>query len=594
MKDVFSSNLASLLILTSLLVTLLITPWHAEATTKCDQDCLYLLTILDRVLEDLLTNNPRGSMLISYMKRACVHPSLRELHYTIYSTLDSYYNLIIHYALATDQELPVSTISDLHRSLQKLSEYARRLQGCSHDKEASKALVVGVELKARRLIEGLAKLASTPQLRLNFTMYPEKAVYEPGEELVLLLHGHGLEKEILEPVLLVLPSMHSLSISYEIITGDGSVLIKLKLPGAYEAEKLCPTYSLVQEGLHFLLTLRASEEYYAVKLIKIKYYQPAVLVSVPATIRRGTVLQIQIQADNYYNASITLNDQLVSNNEELVLIPGVTIIEIPTTREPARLGLNKLKLCVNATLKTVSQCYEYPFFIEPNIPNVDIYVPSLVTTWAGRFSVALNTGKESDLVFMLSSPYDRITSRLVNNTYVIINAGWLPVQKLNINVTIYDPHGEHDVLVLTFNTLVVNLPLLFIYSATIAVIPALLSKHEKAFATVLIKGLKGASAPLSTLREAVNYLGPYTSISSKVLQLYYKVLKKLDIPPPIPSETLREHYMSSIYFSQIAKVVKTLLWKLLLIAEKELYARKKPSLEEAVALYEEVVDASAE
>lgn len=586
-------NLASAAIIVFLLTPLSVTLYSAGSNSRCDQDCLYLLTILDLVLENLINHDYRGLELINYIKSACVEPSLRELHSSVYSTLYKYYELISNYFVVEHYEIPVSAIAEMHKGLQRVSEYASRLQQCSHDKEASKAVRVRIELKVKDLIEGLIRISSTPQLGINATIHPRKSVYEPGEEITLFLNQTELSREAPVPVLLLFPAMHSITINYEVVTGETGTIIKLRLPGAHEVESLKPVHAPGQEVFNFLLVLRTDENYQAIHTIRVRYYYPQIQISVPSTITRGTVLRIYIATENHYSSYVFLNDQPIFNHE-LNLEPGTSVVEVQTNSEPAKIGLNKIKFCINSTYKTLSRCFEYPFYIEPKYPDIEVYAPSTVITWSSSFNIVFQNKEDSELVLKITSPYEQITVKLVNSTYIGLRTGVLPIQMLTITASVHDPHGNHDDLSLEFSILVVNLPLLYVYSTIIVIAPALLSKYEKVFATVLIGRLKKNAPRPITLGLQVNLLKPYTRLSSRVLQVYYKALKKLGFTLPAPTETLREHYASSIHHSRIADTIKSLVWKLLVITEKDLYSNKKPNIEEALKAYEEVLDASAE
>jgi hypothetical protein len=98
---------------------------------------------------------------------------------------------------------------------------------------------------------------------------------------------------------------------------------------------------------------------------------------------------------------------------------------------------------------------------------------------------------------------------------------------------------------------------------------------------------------VSGLLESV--LKPYVlGLGSRVAELYYTLLRKLGIRLPHQYETLREHYAEAISSITRKNTIRELLWRILVLTERDLYSQRKPRIEDVEKLYKGVLSESSE
>lgn len=563
-----------------------------EHGTPCDQDCLFLLAALNTVLDKALQADAYGLLLSNYMLKACVNPDLRDLHFVVYSTLQHYYNLLSEHRAAVHSD---TLFTRLAVNLKRIETYAEKLHGCSHDKEASRALVTKIKLKVEQLVNKVEKLSEVVLQYIPATVKPEKDFYEPGETLKIILYKNASAVQVSRPLILLLPDMQIIPLNYTITITDETIQLDLEIPGAMLVEAMEPGHLTGRSTVSFLIALETDRGLRAIRIVKARYGTPGVQVFIPTVVKRGERVVVQIQADDYYSALIVLNEEPLLN-ATYFLQPGDNLIEIETGNGLIKVGLNRLRLCINATLRTVSRCFEYPFYVEPRYPDIDVHIPTSIVTWTGRFGIAIYSKEEVELYCTVSSGFESKSLKLRDEYYVELYTGLFPVQTLLITLRVLDPSGTFDEVVLTYSVTVVNLPSIFAFLLVVVLIPALLGERERVFVSIIVRSLReaGVSALPSIDRLHEELLKPYVTVfTSSIVKLYYKALGKIGLRLPAPFETLREHYYSTISTRVLPHTAKTLLWKLLVLAERDLYSTRKPKYEDVHKLYEDVLNAFA-
>ncbi|MEM4535350.1 MAG: hypothetical protein QW764_04850, partial [Desulfurococcaceae archaeon] len=176
-----------------------------------------------------------------------------------------------------------------------------------------------------------------------------------------------------------------------------------------------------------------------------------------------------------------------------------------------------------------------------------------------------------------------------------VYSGILPVQVLDLRIKVEPLSEQYDAFSLSLSVYVVNIPVLLVLTLISIILIPMVSEHEKSFVVTFTSYWKKAQAiprKLENLaREAL--LKPYEmGLGSRIAMLYYNLLKKLKLGLPKESETLREHYKQISH--QIPEGLGKLLWRFLLMVERDLYSSKKPLYEEAEKAYQGVLSASSE
>jgi hypothetical protein len=567
------------------LIVLLAIFREAVAASYTVEDCAYLLAVLERVVDYALVADSRGLELSRVLLEAPISPRVAQLHRESYLAIISYYDVLsrIPTGGVSFSELYLLTVR-----LDAISSYARSLQTCSHDPESSHAMRARVELKLLRLkqliLDSMRSIGGD-----SLEVQVEDRVYEPGDYIALNIKapdGCRLREVSLYHGLRLI-SRVDLNCTFQ------DCIALVKAPTADQVEDVVKTEGIVK----FLLQVEAAcgeAHVKAYRFISVQYLRPRISLEAPAVVNRGEKVNITIHSEieglrGVLLAKCGVNESVVANFTQL---DGSQLIELEVDRPHFTPGYCVLKLCVNATSKTLPHCIERSIMVLPRHPRVSIIAPQTRLTATGVFEIAVQTErglivrvKGSALAFVVES------SGVEERTYTIFTP--LPVTTLDIEVSIEDPRGWYDTYVHRERVVVVNaLSLTALIVAGFLAITAL-RERERVFAIILKTGGVGVGR---RLREVARKAGELIisfklGLGSKVAELYYDLVEKLGGRLPEVHETLREHFYVVVEPLVKSELVKRLMRRFMSIVEKDLYSPRRQSVEEAEEIYEGVLSA---
>ncbi|MCC6043549.1 MAG: hypothetical protein LM553_01550 [Desulfurococcaceae archaeon] len=567
------------------LIVLLAIFREAVAASYTVEDCTYLLAVLEKVVDYALVADSRGLELSRILLEAPTSPRVAQLHRESYLAIISYYDVLsrIPTGGVSFSELYLLTVR-----LDAISSYARSLQTCSHDPESSYAMRARVELKLLRLkqlILDSMKSIGSDLLEIQV----ENRVYEPGDYIALNIkapNGCRLREVSLYHGLRLISGVDLNCTSQDCIA-------HVKAPTADQVEDVVK----VEGTVKFLLQVEAAcgeAHVKAYRFISVQYQRPQILLDAPTVVSRGEKVNVAIHSEigglrGVLLAKCGVNESVVANFTQL---DRSQLIELEVDRPHFTPGYCVLKLCVNATSKTLPHCIERSIMVLPRYPRVSIIALQTHLTATGAFEIAVQT--ERGLIVRVKGSALAIiaeSSGVEEHTYTIFTP--LPVVTLDIEVSIEDPRGWYDTYVHEERVVVVNaLSLTALIVAGFLAITAL-RERERVF-TIILK--TGGVRVSRGLREAVKKAGELIvsfklGLGSKVAELYYDLVRKLGGRLPEVHETLREHFYVVVEPLVKSELVKRLMRRFMSIVEKDLYSPRRQSVEEAEEIYEGVLSA---
>lgn len=581
-----------------LLMTLLaiFSPYPVYATEPEPIDCSNLLILLAKTLHAVEGGEPNALQIIRSIGSASIPGDLGNLHKNSYEVLLRYYNLsvmIVNEALAKKEaQKVIEELSKLYSRLPEvISRYVSRLSACSHDVGLSDALRTIIYLSIKKisgeLIPHLSQVVFSRYLVLGDLVDVElsRDVYASGEliEFEVMLGSQSLV--VNSASLLTWPDLRLVGYANISSLGSGRYAGSLKTPSAESVR------TLTRPEITFVLVITvhnttSNESYKSYKLFRVTYRVPAVSVEFPSRIFRGDFIGLKIYSDGHYNATIKLNDLLLNN---VSLTPGSTSYYINTSELNLTVGINLVEVSVSPTQNSVGLRITRRFLVLPKTPKAEVVVPRTFFTSDGFLTIRLvnEDPGETQLRVKVYVGNSLRGEYLLNSTLVArVFIGALPASLVPLKVVVEssqlgkEPYlYEHTVFVVNpLNTLLMSLVLIFLI--------VLVHSRERSF-IILIQGRveeSRASLWRAVKGVSVYLMSPYV-ISSRVVDLYYATLKKLGIPLPEVTETLREHFSRV----SLSSFLRGIIWKFLVLAEKDLYSRKRQDYQEALKLAEEAV-----
>ena len=569
-----------LLVLTALTLSTLLVSCEIARNPQPISDCTYLITVLENTINYAVNIDRRGEFLASIMLGTPVDPSLQSLHRQVYK-------LILDYYSAMNSSSPsVDSLRSIYRGIDAVSEYTSKLQGCS---KTSGVVAVATRIMQRleslktKLVDLITLYSTSPNNIL--VQIPEKT-FEPGEYI---------------PVQVTLRnstcSVNTASLVYNeaILESSGfncngsNCTAYLRTPPANIVQGVIQSgvvkYSIVIRGVCSGVDLRIY------RFIDSSYSYPQVYIDAPPVTTRGDVVNLTL----YSSIGELTGVLLVKNSTIETPVLNITITNNPreyplqVDKPLFTIGLNVLKICVNSTEKTLSHCFEKPIIVQPRTPGVVVEASSTSITWTGSIPVYVGSVEGSD--YILQAYLDNrlvFESRVSNTGVLIVYNSLLPLSTANLTVVIRDPRGVFDEYTYSVQVAIVNATTILLLLIGGSAITTILREHERLFILALrTRGMRGARRLGEGVSSAFKIiLEPYIlGLGSSIAKLYYSILRKLRVKLPEHYETLREHYTDVVAPSTRSDSLRNILWRLLLLSERDMYSRRKPSLREAEELY---------
>jgi hypothetical protein len=579
------------LLLLALVISILLIPvlGVSNTTQRAPQpirDCSYLITILEKIINYTIVLDNKGEYMARVMRETPVDTSLQDLHRKTYNFILDYYK-----ALSTVTP-PVEVLRDLLRRAYVVQEYTRKLQSCSRGVEATGAHIGRILDTLESQLETLVMLYSESSGLITIDMLEK--VYEPGEEAPLRVYIN--ETCSIASILLVFKDFIIKTINFTCSGKECSTTFRI--PSASSVQNIV-------EGdiVKYFIAIRAiceGRELKVYRFIEVKYEYPQITIDAPYTIVSGEFFNITIHAVSELNLTGIL---LVKNAKGEFPLRNITITNTPqvyqlhVNKSLFTIGANTLKICVNASEKTLPYCFERRIIVQPKYPSVNIKTTLTSTTWMGNIPIYITSESGEYTAYIYLNGVLVAESRVTNTSTITVSSGVLPLSVLNLTVIIRDPNNVYDDY--TYSTMITSINMstllatLFAGSALIAI----LREHEKSFILMLRTGRAHVTREVKSEVPGVlkDILKPYVFKSkSHILDFYYILLRKLGMRLPHHYETLREHYSEIVESHTKKSHVRKLLRRLLILTERDLYSIRKPRLEEAEELYKGVLNATKE
>lgn len=556
-----------------------------------NSDCLYLLALLNIVLDHVVKGDFTGELMAQHLVNATVPMELRDLHVETYGAILNYYRVL------REVNEGLRDVTPLLRSIQagflSIERYASRTRACSHNIEAANALQVYVNMKLSTLKKytyQLIELQYGAQIREHYSISPLKDLYSPGE-VIELTASKNIQLDTVE--LYTWPSLVRICWFKPSKFNETHYVFRLEIPSASLIESLGLKLRDVQQDLLALYLRFINNSYVLAEFIRVQYEPPRVQLDSPGVIIKGSPLNVTIISNKFYNASLYFNDFEVAT---MLLKPGLTNLTVDYSSLNYTIGLNRVKLCVNATTETFSQCFDRPVYIELLYPRVRVIAESISIAWLG-YTKLLVSNEDQEGLYVTVTNYGKRTIYVSSGEVreMPIYGGPLPIQSVNIKVNVEPLDKSYSTLDLDLSIYVVNMPVVIALIFISVFITVLISGYEQSFiltiASVWRRVQQAPHRAEEFLKSAI--LKPYElGLNSRIALLYYGLLKKLKLRLPLFNETLREHYIDTLHY--LPEKLRGILWKFLMLVEKDLYSSKKPAYQEAETMYRGVSRVASE
>uniref|UniRef100_A0A7J3Y0P9 DUF4129 domain-containing protein n=1 Tax=Thermogladius calderae TaxID=1200300 RepID=A0A7J3Y0P9_9CREN len=591
-------RLPHLLIMMIILLQPLLPPSQAEQTSYIIGDCTYLLAILEKTLRYALTLDPTGLDLARVLANTTVRSDLSDLHAKSYALVIDYYN-----AMKKPNLTDVSELYNLYNNLGRIQDYASRLHACAADPSSASTLSIGISsllagLKSR--VRGVLDSIGGGNSPISLIVDTNK-VYEPGEGIPIVVSSNRADCTVRYITL----AAGSIPINTTSLNCTSTAChVVLKAPLASDLTSYLGSIAVSPEDVSIFTVIAGAVcsgvEIELYRLIRIGYYTPRLILEAPATVVRGSTLNISIAS----RSGVLQGTVFVKNAVNETSLGNITIGETPLTLsldtggQYFEVGINTIRVCVEAGSATLSYCIEKPVVVEPRYPHVVVEASPVYITLDGWIQVPLLSYESRELESLVAvSASSGVKAPVENNTVVSLYASLPPVSTAKLVVEIYDPAGYYDTYYYSQSILVVNISSLIILTLIGSVVLVLIRDREKAFMVALttLSSPRVREKMGSTVNKVEELLEPYTrGLGSRIAQLYYGVLKKIVGRLPQPSETLREHYRWVVAATTKSNRVKELIWRFLQLVERDLYSNRKPSYEEGLELSRGILIAAEE
>lgn len=594
-------RIAKLLLLLLMVSLIIFSSYSTHATEPEPVDCSNLLILLSKSLRVIEEGEPDALQMIHSIGNASIPGDLGNLHRSSYTLLSRYYNLSMLIASETltkeEAQKVLGELSELYSRLPEIvNQYVSKLSACVHDPGLGNSLKTSISLSINKisgeLIPHLTQVVFSKYLVLGgfVDVRLSKDVYVSGEliEFEVILRDPSL---ILGGAsLLTWPDLRFVRHANISLPTNDRYVGSLKTPSA----ELVRTLARPENMFVLVVMVRnvSNNENYAIyKLLKVVYKVPAVEVECPAKIFRGDLIKLSIYSDDYYNATIKLGNLLLGN---MSLTPGLTHYYINTSVLNLTTDINLLEISISPTQDSAGLRITRPLIVLPRMPKVKIMVPETFFTNDGFLTIMLvnEDPEESQLRVRLYVGNTLRGEYTLSDTLVArFFASAFPTSFTDLRVVVESFQNGKEPYLYESLILVVNPLTTLLVSLALVFLAVLISGRERSF-VILIRGRveRGRISLRGVVREASSYLtSPYV-VKSRIAELYYATLRRLEIPLPEVSETLREHFNRV----NLRGLLRSIIWKFLMITEKDLYSRRKQDYQEALKLVEEAVGSENE
>lgn len=561
---------------------------ESSPSAETGVDCGYFLNMYQRILEDLVQVKPYNETML--------HLLPRNSNFSLPATLIDDFNRSIEIldslsrALATlKYDVEYVKGEDIVLAINRAYDYFERgftalrskLVSCTHDPALGATYSVKIGLLTSQLVnEVIPRVLNETfrrQLSEQILVKYYKDSFRPGEEISVDV----ITEKRPDVILATWPSLRVISRIEPAATGS-SFHVSFTAPFLQEARQ----YGLLKVGglyvLNLLLVVEVDGARQSIIPLRVTYEKPGIEVYVPNAVRAGEELVIIVSSDGEYNATIVVGDSEPIN---VTLHPGQNIVTINSSIVGYERRLLAVNVYVNETETTVAWSYSAGILVEvPAAAQIMLPDLMLINHLSMRIPVAVSGGSPwlNRLTLEIGGrKRDIYIDSCRENCVIEVYPPLLPVQTTEIRI-LATINGS-DITLAEKQVVIINMVTLGVIPVLIILAVPAISRLEKGF-RVSLPGIRDSTIEgLLNQREKARK-DEQPLITSRIVALYFRLLRKLLLVLPEPWETLREHYRRTCQFSSL----RSILWKFVNLAERDLYSRDKPMYEEALELIKEV------
>jgi hypothetical protein len=548
-------------------------------------DCTYLLAVLEKTLNLLNTNPGEAIDIVNKMMKTNIAPALADPHRKAYETLIKLYRILFlgNYSDTRD-------VYELYIDIDSIADYVNRLRSCSRDRDAVTAIATRIRLTLDELRSEVEMLMyRVAMLRGYIYLRIEDKVYEPEEAI-------PIEIDILNNS--CIPRTASLilsgtTFSYNVFTCiDSSCYTSLKTPSTTQVK------NYVNPGINRIAVVIKVQclgrEVRVYRFINVMYRYPEVVLEIPSVVKRGNYIDIAIHSKDYVEGILYVKNSTAEVPIKKIVLNTTSIhIALRVDKPIFSTGINIVKLCFNATQKTLPKCFEKTVFVEPRYPRIEVETSSTQLTLFGKATLflvnrdnatliaSIHVGGRNTYTVYLGPGEEKVISTSINI---------MPIYLEDVKIVVRDIQNYYDTYIYTASITVANISILLSLPILGLIVVTVVNEYEKVFiatiATNMLRSFRKAVEITTTIRTSVK---PYIlGLGSRIAELYYSVVKKFSRLPH-DSETLREHYRYALTPVIKSTYVKELLWRFLVLVEKDLYSRYRQDIEEAKKIAKDIL-----
>ena len=573
-------------ILLFLLILLVILPYTVNSQNEQSGiDCSYYYTIAYDTLKMYTINSTKALLMAEELANKTLPEPIEKYHKKYYNDIIQLIQIKVKYrrGLISSQQA-LETLSKLYLQLQvDYVKYSQRLALCVHDPQVAATLGANTRILIKyRILPDISRTIYDivySKSSKNIKIIIGKEIYKPGENATILIISK--EKIKLNNVEIVeWPSLRLLNESQPPSNQAATnYTIKIKMPYAYQLSNPVAFSEFAKnivKSFAIIVTYENStskETEYGFRILNATYEVPKLVISVPASVGPWSVFTVEVRSDGYYpNSTLLINGQLIS---KINLIKGLNNITINVSRINVTKPVILLQVVVPPGQDYLGVAIEKPILYAMDRIPVGIESPDIVFTWLGWISIKTYKNTTTQAIMRANvGPLTLFTKNIENGT-VSFFATVLPITPIHLTV---EAQANGHILLYRKNIIVINPTYLTILSLLIVMLifPRSLDKISIITITRRQEILGGLASGIADRAYIVE---------SKIAQLYYQAILLLKTRLPYPQETLREHFRAL----KLPERLKSSLWRLLRLAERDLYSKDKPHYRDAERAFKEVV-----
>ena len=569
-----------------LIIILIILPYTVNSQNEQSTiDCSYYYTIAYNVLKIYTINSTKALLIAEELVNKTLPDPIGKYHKKYYSDIIQLIQTKKNYQrglISSHQALKIFT--RLYLKLQDdYVKYSQRLALCVHDPQVAATLGAKTRILIKyRILPDLSRIIYRivySNSNKNIKIIVGKEIYKAGENAsIIIISKEKIKINRLEIV--EWPSLRLIE-EYRPVNNKSTnnYIIKIKMPYAYQLSNPFAFNEFMRGEVNsfaIIITYKnitTGQTEYGFRLVNVTYRIPRLVISTPASITPGSILTLEIESDDYYpNSTLLINGQAL---RRIDLEKGLNNITININQINITKPVILLQVVVPPGPDYLGITIEKPILYAIGSVPVGIESPDIVFTWLGWISVKTHKNTTTQAIMSASVGPLTLSTKTLENGTVSFFASILPITPIHLTI---EAQVDGRPLSYTKNIIVINPTYVTLLSLLIVILIFPGSHDRFSIITMARKQeILGGLVPAIANRARV--------AESKIAQLYYQTIILLKARLPYPQETLREHFRTL----KLPERLKAPLWRLLRLAEKDLYSRNKPYYREAEEAFKEVV-----